>query len=136
MPERLHYNAPVHPMTGSNPPARSGSSRDLIASAEFRRLVSTRWRVSLTLTVLLFLLYYGYIILIAVDRAWLSRRIGPATTLGIPLGAAVIVGAWILTAAYVLWANRVYDTEAARLRDRFLRHTQDVPSTSTDTQRG
>jgi uncharacterized membrane protein (DUF485 family) len=117
-------------------PAHSATSRALLDSAEFRRLVSTRWRVSLTLTVLLFLLYYGYIVLIAVDRAWLSRRIGSATTLGIPLGAAVIVGAWILTAAYVLWANRYYDTEAARLRDRLLRPAQDVPSTSRDVRRG
>jgi uncharacterized membrane protein (DUF485 family) len=29
----------------------------------------------------------------------------------------VIVGSWILTAAYIVWANRVYDPEAARLRD-------------------
>jgi uncharacterized membrane protein (DUF485 family) len=122
-------------MTISKRPPPSSSARDLIASADFRRLVSTRWRVSLTLTVLLFLLYYGYIVLIAVDRAWLSRRIGSATTLGIPLGAAVIVGAWILTAAYVLWANRYYDTEAARLRDRLLRQPQDALSTSRDAQR-
>jgi uncharacterized membrane protein (DUF485 family) len=29
----------------------------------------------------------------------------------------VIVGAWILTGVYVLWANRAYDSEVARLRD-------------------
>jgi len=74
--------------------------------------------MSLVLSALLFALYYGYIILIAVDRALLSRRIGAVTTLGIPIGAAVIVGAWILTAVYVAWANRHYDSEAARLRDR------------------
>jgi uncharacterized membrane protein (DUF485 family) len=99
-----------------NRPAASPSSRALLESAEFRRLVAIRWRVSLVLTALLFVLYYGYIILIAADRALLSRRIGAATTLGIPLGAAVIVGAWILTAAYVVWANRRYDVEVARLR--------------------
>ena len=32
--------------------------------------------------------------------------------------AVVIVGAWALTAIYVVWANRMYDPEAARLRDR------------------
>ena len=35
------------------------------------------------------------------------------TTLGIPLGAAVIVGAWVLTAVYIVWANRHYDPEVA-----------------------
>jgi uncharacterized membrane protein (DUF485 family) len=73
--------------------------------------------MSLVLSALLFVLYYGYILLIAADRALLSRRIGSgATTLGIPLGAAVIVGAWALTAAYVWWANRHFDDEAARLK--------------------
>jgi len=103
-------------------PAPSASSRALLDSPEFRKLVAGRWRMSLALTALLFILYYGYILLIAVDRAFVSRRIGTATTLGIPLGAAVIVGAWILTAAYVFWANRQYDTEASRLRDRLRIH--------------
>src|SRR3954468_13615999 len=94
------------------------SHRDLLASPDFHRLLARRWRVSLLLTALLFLLYYGYIILIAVNRPLVSRRIGETTTIGIPLGVAVILGAWVLTALYVVWANRSYDTEAARLRDR------------------
>jgi uncharacterized membrane protein (DUF485 family) len=92
--------------------------RDLLASAEFRHMLVRRWRVSLVLTVLLFLLYYGYIVLIAVNRELLSMKIGDVTTLGIPLGAAVIAGAWALTAAYVVWANRYYDPEVDRLRRR------------------
>ena len=81
-------------------------------------MLARRWRVSLVLTAALFVLYYGYIVLIAVNRELLSHRIGEVTTLGIPLGAAVIVGAWALTATYVLWANRQYDPEADRLRRR------------------
>jgi len=93
------------------------SHRDLLNSPEFARLVRRRWRVSLVLTALLFVLYYGYIILIALNPQLLSRRVGSATTLGIPLAAAVIAGAWVLTAAYVVWANRHYDPEAQRLRE-------------------
>ncbi len=92
--------------------------RDLLNSAEFRHMLARRWRVSVLLSVLLFVLYYGYILLIAVSPETLSHRIGTVTTLGIPLGAAVIVGAWALTAAYVVWANRHYDPEVARLRGR------------------
>jgi uncharacterized membrane protein (DUF485 family) len=94
------------------------SHRDLLESAEFRHLLARRWRVSLILSALLFVLYYGYIVLIATNRALLSRTIGQTTTVGIPLGAAVIVGAWVLTAVYVVWANRHYDPEADRLRRR------------------
>lgn len=81
-------------------------------------MLARRWRVSLVLTALLFLLYYGYILLIAVNRELLSQRIGEVVTIGIPLGAAVIIGAWALTAAYVVWANRHYDPEVERLRRR------------------
>jgi uncharacterized membrane protein (DUF485 family) len=90
----------------------------LLDSPEFHHLVARRWRLSLALTACLFALYYGYILLIATNKDLLSQRIGEATTLGIPLGAAVIVAAWALTAVYVAWANRHYDAEVARLRRR------------------
>ena len=96
------------------------SVRDLLDSPEFRGLVARRWRVSIILCSLLFLLYYGYIILIATNPHLLSRRIGASTTVGILMAAAVIGGAWMLTAAYVVWANRHYDPEVARLRRRLL----------------
>ena len=95
--------------------------RELLDSPDFHRLLARRWRMSLLLTTLLFILYYGYIILIAVNRPFVSQRIGETTTLGIPLGVAVIAGAWVLTAIYVVWANRYYDGEAARLRERLRR---------------
>lgn len=97
------------------------SVREVLDAPEFHRLVARRWRISLVLTACLFALYYGYILLIATQKAFLSQRIGETVTLGIPIGAAVIVGAWVLTAAYVVWANRYYDREVSRLRSR-IRH--------------
>jgi uncharacterized membrane protein (DUF485 family) len=96
------------------------SVRDVLDSPEFRGLVARRWRVSMILCGLLFVLYYGYIILIATNPHLLSRRVGASTTVGILMAAAVIAGAWVLTAAYVVWANRHYDPEVARLRRRLL----------------
>jgi uncharacterized membrane protein (DUF485 family) len=92
--------------------------RELLDSPEFHHLVARRLRVSLLLSACLFVLYYGYIVLIATNKALLARRIGEVTTLGIALGTGVIVGAWALTALYVAWANRGYDAEVARLRAR------------------
>lgn len=92
--------------------------RTLLDSTEFRGLVSRRWRVSIVLSSLLFLLYYGYIVLIASRPHLLSRRMGGATTVGIVMAAGVIAGAWVLTAIYVVWANRHYDPEVVRLRRR------------------
>jgi uncharacterized membrane protein (DUF485 family) len=77
--------------------------------------------VSLALTTLLFVLYYGYILLIAVNKPALAKTMGGVTPIGIPLGAAVIVGSWVLTALYIVWANRSYDPEVERLRRELAR---------------
>jgi uncharacterized membrane protein (DUF485 family) len=98
------------------------TGRAVLDSVEFRSLVAGRWRVSLALTALLFLLYYGYIILIATNRQLVSRQVSGATTTGILIAAGVIAGAWVLTAAYVLWANRQYDPAVAELRARAEKH--------------
>ena len=63
------------------------TSHELLTSGEFKHLVARRWRVSLTLTAALFVLYYGFIVLVATNRAMLARRVGDVTTLG-------IVSAW------------------------------------------
>jgi uncharacterized membrane protein (DUF485 family) len=93
------------------------STREMLDSEEFRTLVSRRWTVSVLLLACLFVLYYGYILLIAFDKPFLAQKIGEYTTLGIPLGVGVIVGSWILTAIYVVWANG-HDVEVARLKDQ------------------
>jgi uncharacterized membrane protein (DUF485 family) len=97
------------------------AARRVLESAEFSRLIRRRWTVSLVLTACLFLLYYGFILLVGLNKPFLATRIGDVVTLGIPLGMAVIVGAWALTALYVLWANRRWDNDARRLRDRLER---------------
>src|SRR5262249_31064183 len=92
------------------------STREMLDSQEFRTLVSRRWTVSVLLLAGLFILYYGYILLIAFDKPFLSQKIGEYTTLGIPLGVGVIVGSLGLTAIYAVGAN-AHDAEAPRLKD-------------------
>jgi uncharacterized membrane protein (DUF485 family) len=91
------------------------STHEMLESPEFKRLVKGKWTIAIVLTLVLFVVYYGYIILIAVNKPFLAQKIGEYTTLGIPIGVGVIVAAWVLTAIYVSWANRVLDVEVARL---------------------
>jgi uncharacterized membrane protein (DUF485 family) len=91
----------------------------LLESPGFRALVRRKWTVSILLTICLFVIYYGYILLIAYDKPAMAKKVGEVTTLGIPLGIAVIVLAWVLTAIYVVWANGSHDTEVRKLRDEF-----------------
>lgn len=97
-------------------PAAHKTAHEVVTSPEFKALVAKRWRVSMVLLATLFVTYYGYIVLIATDKELVSRKIGEVTTLAIPLGVAVIVVAWVLTAFYVSWANRSYDPEVERLK--------------------
>jgi uncharacterized membrane protein (DUF485 family) len=97
------------------------SALQIIDSPEFKQLVTRRWKVSMALLAVLFVCYYGYILLVATNKELVSRKIGEVTTLAIPIGIAAIVIAWMLTAAYVVWANRSYDPEVERLK-RELKH--------------
>ena len=61
-------------------------------------------------------LYFGFIVLIAYDRALLATMLTPGLTLGILLGALVIVISWLLTYWYVRWANTRYDVALRELQ--------------------
>ena len=79
------------------------------ADEQLRSLAATRWRIALALTVAMIVIYFGFIALIAFDRPLLARLVAPGLTLGILLGALVIVVSWLLTYGYVRWANTRYD---------------------------
>lgn len=84
--------------------------------AEFRALALRQRRVALLLTAAMLALYFGFILLIAFDKPLLARKLRPGLSLGILLGAGVIVCSWLLTWVYVHWANRHYDTQLDRHR--------------------
>lgn len=109
-------NVAVKPERAQRKPAL-----EMIESRDFKRLVSLRWKVSTILLALLFVSYYGYILLVATSKELVSTRIGEVTTLAIPVGIGVIVIAWILTAFYVGWANRSFDPEVERLKGELKR---------------
>lgn len=78
-------------------------------------VAEARWRVAIALTVAMIALYFGFILLIAYAPALLARRLLPGLSLGILLGALVIVASWVLTWVYVRWANTHYDAALAKL---------------------
>jgi uncharacterized membrane protein (DUF485 family) len=81
-----------------------------------RDLHRARWRIALALTVAVVVVYFGFILLIAYGGDLLATLLAPGLSLGILLGALVIVASWLLTWIYVRWANSTYDTELERIR--------------------
>ena len=83
---------------------------------ELLALTRRRSRVAVVLTAAMMIIYFGFIILVAFRPELLGTLIVPGLSLGILMGALVIVSAWLLTFIYVRWANTVYDDEVNRLR--------------------
>jgi uncharacterized membrane protein (DUF485 family) len=88
-----------------------------MADTRLAELAASRWKVQVALTILMVAMYFGFILLIAYDKPLLARLIVPGLSLGILLGAMVIVLSWLLTWVYVRWANTHYDAALDRLRD-------------------
>jgi uncharacterized membrane protein (DUF485 family) len=86
------------------------------AEARLRALAAARWRVAISLTVAMIVVYFGFITLIAFAKPLLGRRLAPGLSLGILLGVLVIIASWLLTWVYVRWANDRYDAELQQLR--------------------
>jgi uncharacterized membrane protein (DUF485 family) len=84
--------------------------------ARLEALAAARERIALVLTVVMILLYFGFIALVAFARPILARPVVPGLSLGILLGALVIVTSWLLTWVYVRWMAVHYDREIERLR--------------------
>lgn len=77
---------------------------------KYQELRSRRNRLGLFLTLLMLVVYYGYIALIAFDKSFLAQPIGAGvTSLGIPIAMGVIVFSVIVTGLYVRRANGEYD---------------------------
>jgi uncharacterized membrane protein (DUF485 family) len=96
------------------------TAHEIVTSDRFNALVRKRWTVSIILTILLFVSYYGIILVIAYGKDFCSTKVGEFTNWGILLGIFGIVFAWLLTAIYVVWANNVYDKEVDSIKQTML----------------
>jgi uncharacterized membrane protein (DUF485 family) len=85
-------------------------------SSTYHDLAASRWRIAIVLTVMVILIYFGFIALIAYRKEWMATLLRPGLTVGILLGALVIVSSWLLTWFYVHWANTRYDDRLAALK--------------------
>jgi uncharacterized membrane protein (DUF485 family) len=81
-------------------------------------LAAAQWRLALALTAAMMAIYFGFVLLVAFAKPLLATLVMPGLSLGILLGALVIVAAWVLIWVYVRWANGHYDQTVASLRER------------------
>lgn len=89
------------------------------ADPQFKELVERRSSLGWILTVIMLVIYFGFVLMIAYDKDLLARSLsGGATTIGIPIGLGVILSAFALTAIYVWRANSVFDDLTHKIVER------------------
>ena len=77
---------------------------------------AARWRVAISLTIAMMVVYFGFILLVAFNKPLLGTIVTRGLSLGMLVGALVIVVAWALIWIYVRWANTHYDSSVQGLR--------------------
>lgn len=80
------------------------------ANPKFAELVRKKTTLGWTLSIIMLIIYYGFILLIAFSPETLGKSLsGGVMTIGIPLGIFIIVSAFVLTGIYVRKANGEFD---------------------------
>lgn len=79
-------------------------------------VAAARWRIAVSLTIAMMVVYFGFILLVAFNKPLLGTLVADGLSLGMLLGALVIVAAWALIWVYVRWANSHYDAAIGELR--------------------
>ena len=82
----------------------------ILNNPSYQELKAKRSRFGWWLTLAMMGVYYGFILLVAFDKPFLATRLGAGvTTIGMPLGLAIIAFTIAITALYVRRANGEYD---------------------------
>ena len=113
--------------TGGSPAGEGGADRvpeiDWVAaerSPEFKELISKRKAFVIPATVFFLLWYFGFIILAGYAPDFMGESVYEGLTVGYCLALTQFVMTWVLAAAYIRRADRVFDPLAKRAVERAL----------------
>lgn len=88
------------------------------ANPDYQKLVKTRTSFSITLSIVMLVVYFTFILTIAFDPSALGVPLSSdtVTTIGIPIGIAIIIFAFILTGIYTQRANTEFDELSNKIK--------------------
>src|SRR6476620_3595105 len=91
-------------------PRMLSSHEKIEQDPNYQELVRRRSSLGWTLSLIMLIIYFGFILLVAYAPKFLGMPLGTGVmTIGIPIGLFVIVSAFLLTGIYVSKANSKYD---------------------------
>ena len=104
-------------MSGREIDVDDGATRAMMANPTFQTLTRSRATLGWTLSAIMWVIYFGFILLVAFDKGLLGTVVaGQVTSLGIVIGLGVLVSAFVLVAIYVVIANTRFDRLTRDLR--------------------
>ena len=89
----------------------------VLSNPSFQALVRERSSFGWTLSIIMLVIYFGFILLVAFGKGFMGTKIGSGvTSIGMIIGLLVILSAVILTGIYTQRANGRYDDLTAKLK--------------------
>lgn len=95
------------------------------SNPKYQKLVKTRSKFAWKLAIFVFVMYYGFILLLAYKPEILGTSLGGVVTVGIPVGVAIIVISIITTGIYTKRANSEFDSLTAQIKQE-LKESENV----------
>jgi uncharacterized membrane protein (DUF485 family) len=107
----------AEPVMSSHDTFNAQSCDRIRSNPKFQSLARQRAVLAWSLSAVVLGVYYLFIMLVAFVPGWLHAPLyeGSNLTRGIPLGAAIIILSWLLTAWYVRSANTRFDSLSAQI---------------------
>ena len=94
----------------------------VLSNPSFQALVRERSSFGWTLSIIMLVIYFGFILLVAFGKGFMGTKIGSGvTSVGIVIGLLVILSAVVLTGIYTQRANTRYDDLTEKLKRDLMR---------------
>jgi uncharacterized membrane protein (DUF485 family) len=104
------------------------TTKEILEDSDFKALSKQKNVISIILTILELVLYFGFIALIAFNKSigdllnlghpFLSSKFSGAITVGIPIAVGTIILSWVFTGIYIFWANNIYDALVNKVKEK------------------
>lgn len=93
--------------------------QELSSSEEYQALVKQRTKIIWPLTMLMLIVYFGFVLIIAFIPEIFAQKIGDGhTSLGIASGFGVILFTFLITGVYILKANKTLEPLTHKLHEK------------------
>jgi len=105
-------------MSNKSSKSLAHTTEEILEDSDFKSLSSQKNAISIILTILELVLYFGFIALIAFNKPFLASKLSGAISIGIPIAVGTIILSWVFTGIYIFWANNKYDVLVKKVREK------------------